>query len=159
MMKINKNMIKYMAKYDENVRQTWQRYMGGQCMMGAINAAREGEGFPLPVLLGWGSWNDDHFGRYDDRSDQYDHNHHYMIESSSLNSHPVSKDNHYHMINCHAGMRVMDSLIIIAILIHLMMMTMNIIFLLYHPSLQDNSSIGCCGSSLHDDHHYDHPDQ
>ena len=54
----------------------------------------------------------------DDRSDQYDHNHHYMIESSSLNSHPVSKDNHYHMINCHAGMRVMDSLIIIAIFIH-----------------------------------------
>ena len=52
MMKINKNMIKYMAKYDENVRQTWQRYMGGQCMMGAISAAREGEGFPLPVLLG-----------------------------------------------------------------------------------------------------------
>ena len=29
----------------------WQR-MGGQCMMAAISAAREGEGFPLAVMLG-----------------------------------------------------------------------------------------------------------
>ena len=42
MKKINKNMMKYTLKNYENVRRTWQRYMGGQCMMGAISAAREG---------------------------------------------------------------------------------------------------------------------
>ena len=45
-------MMKYTLKNYENVRRTWQRYMGGQCMMGAISAAREGEGFTLAVMLG-----------------------------------------------------------------------------------------------------------
>ena len=58
--------------------------MGGQCMMGAISAAREGEGFPLAVMLGWGSWNDDHFGWNNDdhHCDQYeDDDDHDMVKT------------------------------------------------------------------------------